>query len=59
MQAAYTNHFLGIPSTLYAKGDNPDEADLVNYITQIYYTFRGEIPHIKHPKLVWIIYKYY
>lgn len=33
-------------------GDVPDFRMMVAYLTQIYDTFRGEIPHIKHPKLV-------
>lgn len=30
----------------------PDLLTMLSYLTQIYDTFRGEIPHIKHPKLV-------
>lgn len=30
----------------------PDKLAMFSYLTQIYETFRGEIPHIKHPKLV-------
>lgn len=29
-----------------------DYLALTTYLTQVYDTFRGEIPHIKHPKLV-------
>ncbi|XP_012287376.1 F-actin-monooxygenase Mical isoform X2 [Orussus abietinus] len=29
----------------------PDKLAMFSYLTQIYETFRGEIPHIKHPKL--------
>ncbi|XP_076263943.1 molecule interacting with CasL isoform X4 [Rhynchophorus ferrugineus] len=28
-----------------------DNLAMTTYLTQVYYTFRGEIPHIKHPKL--------
>ncbi|XP_012255532.2 F-actin-monooxygenase Mical isoform X2 [Athalia rosae] len=31
--------------------DVPDKLAMFSYLTQIYETFRGEIPHIKHPKL--------
>lgn len=30
----------------------PDKLDMFSYLTQLYEAFRGEIPHIKHPKLV-------
>uniref|UniRef100_A0A1B6D4D3 F-actin monooxygenase n=1 Tax=Clastoptera arizonana TaxID=38151 RepID=A0A1B6D4D3_9HEMI len=29
----------------------PDRLAMLSYLSQIYDTFRGEIPHIKHPKL--------
>lgn len=29
----------------------PDKLTMFSYLTQIYEAFRGEIPHIKHPKL--------
>ncbi|XP_046672413.1 F-actin-monooxygenase Mical isoform X4 [Homalodisca vitripennis] len=29
----------------------PDTLTMLSYLSQIYDTFRGEIPHIKHPKL--------
>ncbi|KAJ9597109.1 hypothetical protein L9F63_027000, partial [Diploptera punctata] len=29
----------------------PDKLTMLSYLSQIYDTFRGEIPHIKHPKL--------
>lgn len=32
--------------------DVPDKLAMFSYLTQIYEAFRGEIPHIKHPKLV-------
>lgn len=35
-----------------AKAEIPDYLTMFSYLTQIYDTFRGEIPHIKHPKLV-------
>ncbi|XP_043285873.1 F-actin-monooxygenase MICAL3 isoform X2 [Venturia canescens] len=31
--------------------DVPDKLAMFSYLTQIYEAFRGEIPHIKHPKL--------
>ncbi|XP_023314724.1 F-actin-monooxygenase Mical isoform X3 [Trichogramma pretiosum] len=31
--------------------DVPDKLTMFSYLTQIYEAFRGEIPHIKHPKL--------
>ncbi|XP_036148722.1 F-actin-monooxygenase Mical isoform X2 [Monomorium pharaonis] len=31
--------------------DVPDTLAMFSYLTQIYEVFRGEIPHIKHPKL--------
>jgi len=30
----------------------PDKLAMLSYLSQIYDTFRGEIPHIKHPRLV-------
>lgn len=35
-----------------AQCDVPDKLAMFSYLTQIYEAFRGEIPHIKHPKLV-------
>ncbi|XP_031346642.1 F-actin-monooxygenase MICAL2-like [Photinus pyralis] len=35
-----------------AKLETPDYLTMFSYLTQIYDTFRGEIPHIKHPKLI-------
>lgn len=32
--------------------DVPDTLAMFSYLTQIYEVFRGEIPHVKHPKLV-------
>lgn len=32
--------------------DIPDKLTMLSYLSQIYDTFRGEIPHIRHPKLV-------
>ncbi|XP_042866389.1 F-actin-monooxygenase Mical-like isoform X3 [Penaeus japonicus] len=29
----------------------PDKLSMISYISQIYDVFRGEIPHIKHPKM--------
>ncbi|XP_066592367.1 F-actin-monooxygenase MICAL3 [Prorops nasuta] len=34
-----------------AQNDIPDKLTMFSYLTQIYEAFRGEIPHIKHPKL--------
>ncbi|KAK0094794.1 hypothetical protein PV326_009977 [Microctonus aethiopoides] len=31
--------------------DVPDKLAMFSYLTQLYEVFRGEIPHIKHPKL--------
>nr|XP_022904778.1 F-actin-monooxygenase Mical [Onthophagus taurus] len=46
---------LGIPpvmsGTEMAQIDTPDFLTQLSYLTQIYDTFRCEIPHIKHPKL--------
>ncbi|XP_024947547.1 F-actin-monooxygenase Mical isoform X15 [Cephus cinctus] len=46
---------LGIPPVMtgeeMAQCDVPDKLAMFSYLTQIYETFRGEIPHIKHPKL--------
>lgn len=30
----------------------PDSLTMLTYLSQVYEAFRGEIPHIKHPKLV-------
>lgn len=35
-----------------AQCDVPDKLAMFSYLTQIYEVFRGEIPYIKHPKLV-------
>lgn len=47
---------LGIPPVMtgqeIAANAIPDLLTMLSYLTQIYETFRGEIPHIKHPKLV-------
>lgn len=32
--------------------DIPDILAMLSYLSQVYDTFRREIPHIKHPKLV-------
>lgn len=32
--------------------EEPDQISLMSYLSQVYDAFRGEIPHIKHPKLV-------
>lgn len=37
-----------------ANAEVPDYLTMISYLTQIYDTFRCEIPHIKHPKLVCI-----
>lgn len=46
---------LGIPPVMTAQEmeecDVPDKLAMLSYLSQIYDTFRGEIPHIKHPKL--------
>ncbi|XP_046997628.1 F-actin-monooxygenase Mical isoform X1 [Schistocerca americana] len=46
---------LGIPPVMTGKEmeqcDIPDKLTMLSYLSQIYDTFRGEIPHIKHPKL--------
>lgn len=34
------------------KCETPDFLTMLSYLTQVYDTFRGEIPHVKHPKLV-------
>lgn len=35
-----------------AQCDVPDKLVMFSYLTQLYEAFRGEIPYIKHPKLV-------
>ncbi|XP_058793152.1 F-actin-monooxygenase Mical [Phymastichus coffea] len=46
---------LGIPPIMTGEEmvqcDVPDKLTMFSYLTQIYEAFRGEIPHIKHPKL--------
>ncbi|KAI4487459.1 hypothetical protein M0804_005608 [Polistes exclamans] len=46
---------LGIPPIMtgeeMSQCDVPDKLAMFSYLTQIYETFRREIPHIKHPKL--------
>ncbi|XP_069686571.1 F-actin-monooxygenase Mical isoform X3 [Periplaneta americana] len=46
---------LGIPPVMTGQEmeqcDVPDKLTMLSYLSQIYDTFRGEIPHIKHPKL--------
>ncbi|KAJ1523620.1 hypothetical protein ONE63_001463 [Megalurothrips usitatus] len=46
---------LGIPPVMTPQEmeecDVPDKLAMLSYLSQIYDTFRGEIPHIKHPKL--------
>lgn len=29
----------------------PDRLTMLSYLSQVYDTFRGEIPHIKHPRI--------
>lgn len=36
--------------------DIPDILAILSYLSQVYDTFRREIPHIKHPKLVFDVY---
>jgi len=36
--------------------DIPDILTMLSYLSQVYDTFRREIPHINHPKLVLTIY---
>lgn len=47
---------LGIPQVMSAKDslnlENVDSKIWLNYLEQICEVFRGEIPHVKHPKLV-------
>ncbi|XP_032457373.1 F-actin-monooxygenase Mical isoform X4 [Nasonia vitripennis] len=46
---------LGIPAIMTGEEmvqcEVPDKLTMFSYLTQIYEAFRGEIPHIKHPKL--------
>lgn len=35
-----------------AECDVPDTLTMFSYLTQIYEVFKGEIPYVKHPKLV-------
>ncbi|KAK7790107.1 hypothetical protein R5R35_007081 [Gryllus longicercus] len=46
---------LGVPPVMTGQEmeqcDVPDKLTMLSYLSQIYDTFRGEIPHIKHPKL--------
>nr|CAD7459395.1 unnamed protein product [Timema tahoe] len=46
---------LGIPPMMTGQEmeqcEMPDKLTMLAYLSQIYDTFRGEIPHIKHPKL--------
>ncbi|XP_063236489.1 F-actin-monooxygenase Mical isoform X2 [Bacillus rossius redtenbacheri] len=48
-------HELGIPPVMtgqeMADCKVPDKLTMLSYLSQIYDTFRGEIPHIKHPRL--------
>lgn len=36
--------------------DIPDILAMLSYLSQVYDIFRREIPHIKHPKLVCILF---
>lgn len=50
----YNSNFLGI-SPLMTGEEMTKTEDLLtmsSYLTEIYHTFRCEIPHINHPKLV-------
>jgi len=38
--------------------DFPDILAMLSYLSQVYDTFRREIPHIKHPKLVLVIFNF-
>lgn len=38
-----------------AQCDVPDKLVIFSYLTQIYEAFRGEIPYVKHPKLVSVV----
>lgn len=35
-----------------AECEVPDKLAMLSYLSQVYEAFRGEIPHIKHPKMV-------
>ena len=58
-----TDFFKGVPPVMtgeeMANTMYPDYLTMVSYITQIYDTFRCEIPHIKHPKLVCDDFRFY
>ncbi|ROT72714.1 putative protein-methionine sulfoxide oxidase mical3b isoform X8 [Penaeus vannamei] len=45
----------GIPPVMtgreMAECEIPDKLSMISYVSQIYDVFRGEIPHIKHPKM--------
>lgn len=47
---------MGIPRVMSAKDsiklDNIDSKIWLNYLEQVCDVFRGEVPHVKHPKLV-------
>lgn len=46
--------FSGIPPIMTGEEavNAEDYLTMASYLTQVYDIFRGEIPHIKHPKLV-------
>lgn len=46
--------FVGIPPVMTGQEitKTEDYLTMATYLTEIYNSFRGEIPHIKHPKLV-------
>lgn len=46
--------FVGIPPVMtgHELTNTDDYLTMATYLTEVYNIFRGEIPHIKHPKLV-------
>lgn len=46
--------FVGIPPVMTGQEitNTEDYLTMATYLTEVYNNFKGEIPHIKHPKLV-------
>lgn len=48
----YCNELQVMTGAEMAECDVPDKLSMISYLSHIYDVFRGEIPHLKYPKMV-------